>query len=155
MRPFAPLTLGPRLPPAPRRPLALRRTARGNPGDDGETMTIEKLYDGDLPDEDEMLWSHVSPNDTGMPFKIVTVDPVEIYKTWTVDGAGTTVAEAYRDHADKDQKRFIAELRKSKRLADEIVVIDDKDLVDGFHRIVAMALNRVRSARALDLSEPR
>lgn len=127
---------------------------RMNPSNPPETMTVEQLYDGDLPDENELLWSHINPNSTNKPFRIVTVDPVEIYKTWTVDGAGTTVAEAYRDHANKDQKRFVAELRKSKRLADEIVVIDDKDLVDGFHRIVAMALNKVRSARALDLSEP-
>jgi len=119
-----------------------------------ETMSLNELYDGDLPDRDEMIWSFISHDEADKQLTIITIDPVVAYETWVVDDGSTTVKEAFRDHAQPWQKKLVASYRKDMHLADTIIVVAGELVVDGYHRIAALAKNKVRAVRALDLEEP-
>lgn len=114
---------------------------------------IRPLPEG-LPDDHEKIWGFIGAGELDDEFRVVTLDPMKIYKTWVVDDAGTTIGQAYKEFADRDQKRYIASLRKEPWLKDTVIVVSGDDVVDGFHRVVALALNKVTRVSALDLDEP-
>ena len=119
---------------------------------ESETITLNQLYDGDWPDENELLWNYVGPDDMDMDFPVVTINPVEIFKNFKPDGV-TPMWEVFKDHATKAQKRLVTSMRKkaaSIAQSEPIVVFDD-ELVDGFHRVAAMALEGITSAKAVNL----
>ena len=120
----------------------------------GEAMTLNQLYDGDTPDESEMIWNFVGLEDFDVPFRVVTVDPVKIWNEWKPDGS-QTMKEVFTAYADKDQKRQVGALRKALKQGKvfEVVVVSGDELVDGNHRVAAMALEGIRSAKALDLAQ--
>lgn len=119
-----------------------------------EVMTLNQLYDGDTPDESEMIWNFVGLEDFDVPFRVITVDPVRIWNEWKPDGS-QTMKEVYESYADKDQKRHVAALRKALKRGKvfEPIVVSGDELVDGNHRVAAMALEGIHSAKALDLEQ--
>ena len=119
-----------------------------------EVMTLNQLYDGDTPDESEMIWNFVGLEDFDVPFRVITVDPVRIWNEWKPDGS-QTMKEVYESYADKDQKRHVAALRKALKRGKvfEPIVVSGDELVDGNHRVAAMALEGINSAKALDLEQ--
>lgn len=119
-----------------------------------EVMTLNQLYDGDTPDESEMIWNFVGLEDFDVPFRVITVDPVRIWNEWKPDGS-QTMKEVYESYADKDQKRHVAALRKALKQGKvfEPIVVSGDELVDGNHRVAAMALEGINSAKALDLEQ--
>lgn len=119
-----------------------------------EVMTLNQLYDGDTPDESEMIWNFVELEDFDVPFRVITVDPVRIWNEWKPDGS-QTMKEVYESYADKDQKRHVAALRKALKRGKvfEPIVVSGDELVDGNHRVAAMALEGINSAKALDLEQ--
>lgn len=119
-----------------------------------EVMTLNQLYDGDTPDESEMIWNFVGLEDFDVSFRVITVDPVKIWNEWKPDGS-QTMKEVFTAYADKDQKRHIAALRKHLKQGKvfEPVIVSGGELVDGNHRVAAMALEGIHSAKALDLEQ--
>jgi hypothetical protein len=115
------------------------------------------LDDDDLPAQNELLWNYVDRWEWDAPlFSEVTVNPGELIK-WEVDGAGTTIMEAFKDWARPWQEKLVKKYRKQAReLAKTcclLVDLDGETLVDGHHRLIAMALEGVKKAKALDLSD--
>ena len=122
--------------------------------EEAEIMTLNQLYDGDTPDESEMIWNFVGLDDFDIPFRVIDIDPVKIWNEWKPDGS-QTMQEVYELYADRNQKRHIAALRKELKrgkVFDPVVVSGD-ELVDGNHRVAAMALEGIRSAKALNLEQ--
>lgn len=117
-------------------------------------MTLEQLYEGGFPDDNELIWSHVGPGDFSVLFKIVVVNPVEIWQTHKPNG-DTLMRDAFVEFASRDQKRIVAAYRKKAvRIATaDPIVVDDGDPVDGFHRIAAMAMEGITQALAVDLAQ--
>ena len=117
-------------------------------------MSLNQLYDGNTPDEHELIWQYVGLDDFDVPFKVIDINPVEIWKSWKPDGE-QTMEEVYQAHATKAQKGYIDKIRKQVKAGRRFdpVVVYDNELVDGNHRIAAMALEGVTSAKALDLGE--
>lgn len=117
-----------------------------------ESMTLDQLYSEEgAPPEGEMLWGYVGHTAyQDQKFQIVEVDPVELMKN-----------KENRDrmqwrNLDADGKRYITAMRKAaKRIAARtIIVVSGDELVDGHHRVYALAKERVRKVQALDLDRP-
>jgi hypothetical protein len=116
-------------------------------------MTLDELYGQyNTPDEDELLWEYVGYDEYNtVPFEIVHVNPVEL--------ANTERNKNFLDPKDM-HKSDQARVRAFEKIADElskktIIVVDGKDIVDGFHRTVALSNKGVTTVRALDLSKPK
>jgi hypothetical protein len=116
-------------------------------------MTLDELYGQyNTPDEDELLWEYVGYDEYNtVPFEIVHVNPVEL--------ANTERNKNFLDPKDM-HKSDRARVRAFEKIADElskktIIVVDGKDIVDGFHRTVALSNKGVTTVRALDLSKPK
>ena len=118
-----------------------------------ETVCLADIMD--YPDDEDeqlcqMLTYYEFKHDR---FPIVEINPVEWYNNNTVDGAETTIKEAFDLYAEPWQKRLVNKYRKLIKKGDvlEPVIIQDNMLIDGFHRIVAMALENISSAKAVDI----
>ena len=53
--------------------------------DDGDYLSLNEVYDGDWPDENEKIWNFVGPDDVDTKFKVVTINPVEWFKNYKPD----------------------------------------------------------------------
>lgn len=120
-----------------------------------EYLSPNQIYDGDTPHESEMIWNYLGYDEMDEKFKVVTVNPVVLFKTFKPDGT-QTLEEVYENHATKDQKRLVASLMKNiQKVAKEaVLIVSGDELVDGFHRTVALAKKKVTSVKAIDLDQP-
>jgi 8-oxo-dGTP pyrophosphatase MutT (NUDIX family) len=124
--------------------------------DEWESVILDDVYD-EFPHDHEIIWNYVRPVDwASAEFPVIEIDPQEWVKT-TVDSAGTTVIEAFEDHAEDWQRDLVKQYRsKAKEVATNsyiMVSTDDDAVVDGYHRLVAMALEGITRAQAVDLSD--
>jgi hypothetical protein len=119
-----------------------------------EFVTLNQIYDGELPHEGELLWDYVSLKDFDAPFPVIEVDPITIYNTFCPH-CDSTLRESYRQLATKDQKILVQKMRKSidRVKREKIIILCGEDLVDGFHSVVALALEKVDRIRAIDLCD--
>lgn len=113
-------------------------------------MTLKALY-GRAPSEDEALWQYVGLRDYDrQKFAVVVVDPVVLAK------ASVNAREMDPRNLDANEKRYVAQMQKNAKeiaVSSTIVVADD-EIVDGFHRVYALARAGIRQIRAVDLSQP-
>ncbi len=110
----------------------------------------------DYPDQNELIWQFISPMDfKNTEFKVIVINPIEWFNNNMVDG-NTTIKDVYLNFATKEQKQLVKQYQKQK-INSYIIISEntyvDGVLLDGFHRLVAMALNGITSAKAIDLSE--
>lgn len=118
-----------------------------------DKTTLNKIYDGEIPDDNEIIWDFVGLDDFDKPLSIIEISPVEIWNSLYDDEL--TIKEIYNENATKAQKRLVSGFRKmlkKGKIFDPIVISGDT-LVDGFHRIAALALEGVESALAVNLEE--
>jgi hypothetical protein len=118
-------------------------------------LSPNQLYDGATPHENELIWNYLNYDEMDEKFKVVLVNPVVLFKTFKPDGS-QTLEEVFENHATKEQKRFVASLMKNAaKLAKEtILVVSGDELIDGFHRTVALAKKNITSVQAIDLDQP-
>lgn len=124
-------------------------------------MTLRQLYASQgRPGWDELLWEFVDMDDFDTAFPLVVIDPVDVWNNWRPDGV-QLMKDVYRDYADREQMSLVRDLRreiKSGATLPPVVVfgdgLDDANfqIVDGFHRIAALALLKVRRHAALDIA---
>jgi hypothetical protein len=104
-------------------------------------MTLSELYEGELPASDELIWNYFDLEDfEQQKYKLIKINPVVVWNTWKPDGE-TVMKDVYKLHATKEQKRYVNSLRKkvSSIAKNSIVVVYDNTLLDGNHRIAALA----------------
>jgi len=116
-------------------------------------LSVREVYGDDLPHRDDRIWDYITPSEVDKKFDVVAIDPVEAFKTWTVEDGVTTIEEAFRDHAEPWQKRLVSSYRKDETLPKTILVVNGEEIVDGHHRLAALAKNKVRNVAALDIGE--
>lgn len=116
------------------------------------TITLSQIYDGSYPHEDEMIWNFVGKNEFDIPLPIKYYNPIDIFNTWSIDGE-TTIKEVYENYATREQKNIIKSYFNNIESAkSDYIVTDNKLLIDGFHRIVALALKNINTIKGVDLS---
>jgi hypothetical protein len=118
---------------------------------------------GDYPDDGELLCEYINPTDwERVRFGIITINPVAWYSR--VYCGSLTLEDAFELTAKGWQRRLVKSFRrKAARIAQEnYLVIDSKPngqdgemprLVDGFHRLAAMAAEGIICALAVDMSQ--
>ena len=110
-------------------------------------MSITQLYGDEYPDEQELLWEYISESDFGdVRFMIVETDVNEYFET----------IEDSLENMEDWQKELINDYKKDiTSIKDKPIVIDsnEKVLLDGHHRIVALKEAGVEKVKALDLWE--
>jgi len=121
--------------------------------EDNRYMTLADLYGQyNTPDQDELLWEYVGYDEYNtVPFEIVHVNPMEL--------ANTERNKNFLDPKNMHRSDRVR-VKAFEKIADElskrtIIVVDGKDIVDGFHRTAAMSNKGVTTVRALDLSKPK
>jgi hypothetical protein len=103
------------------------------------TIKLTDLYDYDeLNDESEILYHWITPESETQSFTIKTMQPNDI-KNLTTHNNDMTILNAYKQFADKDQKKLVK--YKSKNFDhNRIIVIANNTLIDGNHHAIAAIL---------------
>jgi len=120
-----------------------------------EYVRLCDLYGDDVPDEHELLWQFVCPGEyEDTLFKIIEVDPVRLFHL--KGGDGDSLKSEFENNAEPWQEKLVKGYRKDIKSGKDIglLVVSSGIVVDGHHRVVALALEGVRSAKAVDLEEP-
>jgi hypothetical protein len=116
-------------------------------------MTLFDLYGKyNTPEENELLWEYVGMIDyNSLPFKIVHVNPMELANT------KRNIQFLNPKNMNREDRLTV---RAFEKIANElskrtIIVVEDNNIVDGFHRVAALSNKGITSVRALDLSQPK
>lgn len=128
---------------------------------ENSSVTLRHIYANQgRPGWDELLWEFVDMDDFDTAFPLVVIDPVEIWNSWRPDGE-QLMKDVYRDYADPEQRSLVRDLRKEIKSGVQLppVVVfgnssdpDNFQIVDGFHRIAALALSKIRRHEAVDIA---
>lgn len=120
-----------------------------------EFLTLNQIYDGDTPHRDEMLWEFIGIEEFDVPFEVITINPVEVFNTFKPDGS-MTMREIFAKRATKAQKAAVKRLREKAAQVqrEKIAIVCEGILVDGWHSVSALALEKITSLRAIDLCRP-
>lgn len=120
-----------------------------------EFVKLIDVYEGEMPDDQEGIWNSVGNQDFQTEFRVCTVNPAQWYITPTP--TGQTPKEIYEDYAEPWQRKLVKQYRKSvdELNATRYVVVDGEDVVDGWHRMVAFALEGKTEARVVNLMHPK
>lgn len=126
----------------------------------GEPVRFASLDEllGSYPDDKELLAQYVSPRSwRNGKFAVVELNPVECFDRIQC-GKNLSLRLAFERLATPWQKRLVAQYRKkAARIAShQLLAIcnygEAVQLLDGFHRMVAMALEGVTRAFAVDIA---
>lgn len=115
------------------------------------TITLAELYGDSMPDEEESLWNYVGLRDyKQQAFRIIVVDPV------VLANSSVNIPMMDPSNLDADGRRHIRYLRKHANdiAAGSMIVVADDEIVDGFHRVYALAKEGIHQIRAVDLNRP-
>jgi TPR repeat protein len=128
---------------------------RQNPGG-RRYLGLEDIYES-LPERDEGIWQHVDQDEfEGALYRVVELDPRRV-ASWLTPRGDTTVAQAFKDFATKAQKKIVKHYMgpglKDAKEGYLVVYLDDEELVDGHHRVIALAKKKATKVRALDLGD--
>jgi hypothetical protein len=115
------------------------------------TVMIRDLYNRDeLDDNDDdadtiaHMVDYYDP--THYPVKILSSEQLKKLKTTIGD---MTVLQAYKNHADKDQKSIVKS--KSKKFDDNrVIVLDGNKVIDGNHHVIA-AIQLNKTVKAINI----
>ncbi len=122
-------------------------------------LTVKEAWNSEEePKHNELIWEQVNPfeYDT-LKFEVVSIN----VKTWFSKNQpdGKTLKELFKDCATTEQKKYIKIIRKDITNNRDIgYLIVDSALglvVDGYHRLTALALNGVAEYhKVIDLAKP-
>jgi hypothetical protein len=117
-------------------------------------MSLNDIYgdiEYDIP-ESEALYSAIDPEMGDIQIPIKTLSPDQLLKLTTYQD-DTTVFQAYKDFADREQKQIVNHYKKNRNeLHENPIVIDNNTALDGYHRIIAAILTQ-QSLKVLDVSD--
>jgi hypothetical protein len=106
--------------------------------------TLKKIYNGQYPDKDEMFWDYVSTNDLDTEVEVQTLSPARLnilllsqYRAEHIE----EILDMLED--DEDRLELINNYRNDSNLPKSIIVIADNKIIDGNHRALASALNKL------------
>ncbi len=115
------------------------------------TVTLSDLYDGDYPDDDEMIWNFVGQMDFDIPFVVNTISPTKLKLYLTSQYHVEHIDELF-DMMDDDQRGIVDYYCNDSSLPNQIIVIADGRIIDGNHRAMAAALTN-KPIKYIDVAE--
>ena len=113
--------------------------------------TLDDLYQGEYPDEDELIWNFVSNQDFDVPFTVKTLN-ANTLKYMLLDTYGVDELKDLFKKMQPDQRATIEYYKNDTNLSQHIIVVNKNIIIDGNHRALAAALRGV-SINCIDLSE--
>lgn len=123
------------------------------PNPDDEYLTLEEVL-GDRFEYLDTILAEYCKGDLWdrIKYKVVKVDPVKLVAY--DDGTGS-IRGKFKRAAKPWQKKLVSDYRKKARdlAKTDYLIVDGSRLLDGHHRGMAMALEGIREAQALDVSE--
>ena len=118
-----------------------------------ETLTLNEVYAAGRPDRDEAIWDFVGGSEWDKPFPVRVVNPVEFVKLEAL-GLGKSYAEVFATDNTKASKRKFREMKRdAAEVAKLVIVVCDEQIVDGWHRMLALAAAGVTAVRVLDVAD--
>jgi len=115
------------------------------------STTLNKLYNGQYPDRDEMFWDYVQNSELDTELPIQTLSPVKLDILLRSQYRVEDIEEIF-DMLDDDRLEIINDYRKNPNLSQSVIVVGDNRIVDGNHRAFASALNK-SPIKYVDLSD--
>lgn len=118
-------------------------------------ITLEEVYKYVDIHHSEMIWHHVEQKDFQTLFEVREINPVEWFNT-KFNGSQTP-KEIYEEYAEKWQKKLVKEYRKDAENLNNTryILVEGDTVIDGWHRMVAFALEGRTKARTVDLMWPK
>jgi hypothetical protein len=118
------------------------------------TMSLNDIYGDikyDVP-ENEALYHAVDPEMGDIQLPIIELLPIQL-KQLTTYKNDTTVFDAYKEYADREQKKIVKHyIQNNSQLHETPIVINNTTALDGYHRIIAAILTK-QNLRAIDISD--
>lgn len=114
-------------------------------------ITLNDLYQGNLPDRDEIFWDEVSTGELDKPFEIHSM-PKHKLKIMLLSQYRVEHIDELFDLLDDDQKEIVEKYTKDPKLSNKIIVISDNRIIDGNHRALAAAMKDL-SINYIDLAD--
>ena len=107
-----------------------------------EETTLNQIYQGGLPDRDELIWEYIGNQDLDKPLEVQMMPTHKLMIQ--------LLSQYHAEHIDEltsqlkgSRKQIIKDYMKDPGLSDNIIVICDGRIVDGNHRALAAALKGV------------
>jgi hypothetical protein len=120
-------------------------------------LSLKDIYD-ERPPISEMLWNRIDEEEYETDrYKEITLDPAEVVWWPSRPGSRDPIIEA-REHYATDEQKEIVDWYRGGGLPDAreghlVVDLERKFLLDGWHRLVALAQENVGEVKALDISD--
>lgn len=103
------------------------------------TITLNDLYDGSYPDQDEQIWNHVGDNDFDIPFEIHTIRPMILSQVLEMQYGVDDIEDLFYK-MQPDQEAVVRDYENDPNLSQQIIVFAGNWIVDGNHRALAAVL---------------
>ena len=113
--------------------------------------TLNNIYDGDYPDEDELIWNFVGNQDFDVPFTVKTLS-ADTLKHMLLDTYGVDELKDLFRKMQPDQKATIEYYKDDPSLSNHIIIVNKNIIVDGNHRALAAVLAN-KNIKCVDISE--
>ena len=108
------------------------------------------IYDGDLPDRDEMIWDYIGNNEFDIPLMVEIMPKHKLMITLLSQYRAEHIDEIY-DLLEPDQEEIVDHYKSDPNLSNSIIIVADGKIIDGNHRALAAALTN-RSIKYVDLN---
>ena len=117
---------------------------------ESEKMTLNMIYDGDLPDRDEMIWDYIGNNEFDTPLNVEVIPKHKLMITLLSQYRAEHIDEIY-DLLTPDQEEIVDHYKSDPNLSNSVIIVSDGKIIDGNHRALAAALTN-RSIKYVDLN---
>ena len=108
------------------------------------------IYDGDLPDRDEMIWDYIGNNEFDTPLNVEVIPKHKLMITLLSQYRAEHIDEIY-DLLTPDQEEIVDHYKSDPNLSNSVIIVSDGKIIDGNHRALAAALTN-RSIKYVDLN---
>ena len=115
------------------------------------TITLDQIYDGQMPDRDERIWNYVGAKDFNIPFEIHTIRPIQLDSILTIQYGVDDIEELF-DKMQPEQEELVRDYQNDPNLSQQIIVLHKDHIIDGNHRALAAVLAK-KPIRYIDVSE--
>ena len=115
------------------------------------TITLDQIYDGQMPDRDERIWNYVGTNDFNIPFEIHTIRPIQLDSILTIQYGVDDIEDLF-DKMQPEQEELVRDYQNDPNLSQQIIVLHKDHIIDGNHRALAAVLAK-KPIRYIDVSE--
>jgi hypothetical protein len=115
------------------------------------TITLDQIYDGQMPERDEHIWNYVSRNDFNVPFTINTIQPISLRSMLEIQYGVDDIEDLFHK-MQPEQEEIVQHYVNNSDLSKQIIILHKDHVVDGNHRALAAALAK-KPIRYIDVSE--